>query len=69
MCPSQESNPEPTDPKSGALSIELLRHAYRVLYSCGFVKDTVKDGIDLCVKLDVRLVCQPSVEGEIGILQ
>ena len=26
-CPSQESNPEPTDPKSGALSIELLRHA------------------------------------------
>ena len=24
-CPSQESNPEPTDPKSGALSIELLR--------------------------------------------
>ncbi len=24
-CLSQESNPEPTDPKSGALSIELLR--------------------------------------------
>jgi hypothetical protein len=24
-CPRQESNPQPTDPKSGALSIELLR--------------------------------------------
>ncbi len=26
LCPRQESNPQPTDPKSGALSIELLRH-------------------------------------------
>ena len=24
QCPRQESNPQPTDPKSGALSIELL---------------------------------------------
>lgn len=36
---SQESNPEPTDPKSGALSIELLRRPHRLLYSCRFVKD------------------------------
>ena len=24
LCPRQDSNPQPTDPKSGALSVELL---------------------------------------------
>ena len=41
QCPSQESNPEPTDPKSGALSIELLRRAVIIPSEYKSVKEFV----------------------------